>query len=143
MLDFGLARLIDDGSSIDAAQTRTAFTALTPAYASPEQLRNEPITTASDTYSLGVVLYELLSGKRPFELKTTSFVDIVQHISATEPAKPSQVYAANEPSTQPNSQLKGDLDNIVLMSLRKSRSVAIKRPLILQPILSDTWNTCR
>ncbi|MEO6655155.1 MAG: serine/threonine-protein kinase [Pyrinomonadaceae bacterium] len=123
LLDFGLARLMENDGSMDAAQTRTAFRALTPAYASPEQLRGEPITTASDTYSLGVVLYELLSGKRPFELKTTSFVEIIRHISTDEPVRPSD--AANQavsPSPHPRvsaSLLKGDLDNIVLMALRK------------------------
>jgi serine/threonine-protein kinase len=66
LLDFGIARLLDVEAG--SAATRTALHAMTPAYASPEQMRLEPLTTASDVYSLGVVLYELLSGTRPYSL---------------------------------------------------------------------------
>ncbi|WP_440225079.1 protein kinase domain-containing protein [Dokdonella sp. MW10] len=67
LLDFGIARELDDGEA-----TRTALAPMTPAYASPEQLANAPVTTASDIYSLGVVLYELLAGVRPYRLEGLS-----------------------------------------------------------------------
>ena len=108
LLDFGLAKILDFDS--DLTQTATAFRALTPAYASPEQLRGEKVTTASDIFSLGVVLYELLTETRPFDLKTNSFDEIVRSVSEVIPLKPSEVN---------NPQLKGDLDNIVMMALRK------------------------
>lgn len=72
LLDFGIARVLADTSNGTAEATRTLLQAMTPAYASPEQMRHEPLTTASDVYSLGVVLYELLAGRRPYRLDGTS-----------------------------------------------------------------------
>ncbi|HEY0428432.1 MAG TPA: serine/threonine-protein kinase [Pyrinomonadaceae bacterium] len=115
LLDFGLAKLLDENLTNDAAQAQTAFHALTPAYASPEQLKNEAITTASDIYSLGVVLYELLTGERPFRFEDKSLDEIIKTITEFHPPLPS----ANQNSKLRNSQLKGDLDNIVLTALRK------------------------
>ncbi len=121
LLDFGLAKILD--FEIDAAQTETAFRALTPAYASPEQLRGAAVTTASDTYSLGVVLYELLTGSRPFNFKTFNLDEIVRHISTDQPIRPSSlqnVGSQNQKSKIKNQKsLTGDLDNIILMALRK------------------------
>ena len=74
LLDFGLAKILDTSlEKQNLTQTATGFRAMTPAYASPEQLRGETITTASDIYSLGVVLYELLTGERPYNFKTNSY----------------------------------------------------------------------
>ena len=115
LLDFGLAKLIDENLSNDATQTQTSFFALTPAYASPEQLRNEPITTSSDIYSLGIVFYELLTGSRPFQTDGKSLDQIIKTVTEFEPLPPS----ASPQSVIRNSQLKGDLDNIALMALRK------------------------
>ncbi|MFM9903949.1 MAG: protein kinase domain-containing protein [Pyrinomonadaceae bacterium] len=111
LLDFGLAKLIDDGLGLDMTETRTEFRALTPAYASPEQLNGETITTASDVYSLGVVLYELLTGERPFKFEGMSLDEIIRAISTEGPGLPSR-------TTQVNSNLRGDLDNIILKSLK-------------------------
>ncbi|MBK8467516.1 MAG: serine/threonine protein kinase [Chloracidobacterium sp.] len=114
LLDFGLAKLTRDDLSGDTAETQTAFRALTPAYASPEQLRGDAINTASDVYSLGVVFYELLTGSRPFNFDGKSLDEIIKTVTAIEPPLPS----ANSPSSGPDPQLKGDLDNIALMALR-------------------------
>ncbi len=115
LLDFGLAKLLDEDLLGDTTQTQTAFRALTPAYASPEQLKNEPITTASDIYSLGVVLYELLTGVRPFHFEGKSLDEIIKTVTVIDPQPPS----SNTQSAISNPQLKGDLDNIVLVALRK------------------------
>ncbi|MGI8640590.1 MAG: serine/threonine protein kinase [Pyrinomonadaceae bacterium] len=78
LLDFGLAKILDTNySEADSAQTETAFPGMTPAYASPEQLRGQPITTASDIYSLGIVLYELLTAQRPYQFKTNNLEEII------------------------------------------------------------------
>ena len=144
LLDFGLARILDDSILSDApTQTATAFRALTPAYASPEQIRGQQVTTASDTYSLGVVLYELLTGARPYNFKTNQLADIIRTVNETSPARPSAVVSRpalnGRETAKRNGQraigdgrktvppisirnpqaLKGDLDNIALMALRK------------------------
>ena len=111
LLDFGLARLVVSEDS-DPNESKTAFRALTPAYASPEQLRGETITTASDIYSLGVVLFELVTGDRPFQFEGKSLDEIIKTVSQFEPSLPSNSLSANK-------QLKGDLDNIILTALRK------------------------
>ncbi len=115
LLDFGLAKLINTDLSLDAAQTQTAFRALTPAYASPEQLRGDPVTTSSDIYSLGIVLYELLTNERPFHFEGKSLDEIIRTVTKFEPSLPS----VHSTSGNNNLKLRGDLDNIVLMALRK------------------------
>lgn len=130
LLDFGLAKILDESIG-DSSQTATAFRAFTPSYASPEQIRGRNITTASDVYSLGILLYELLTNERPFKVDDKSLEEILKEISEQEPTRPSEVLSrhwslADEPN-QPEAQklvrnpslLKGDLDNIVLMALRK------------------------
>lgn len=117
LLDFGLAKLLDANLLNDTEQTQTAFRALTPAYASPEQLKNEPITTASDIYSLGIIFYELLTGERPFHFEGKSLDEIIETASQIEPPVPSSV---QRPKSKVRSlRLSADLDNITLMALRK------------------------
>lgn len=111
LLDFGLARIQDEGLSSDS--TQSAFRALTPAYASPEQIRGDTVTTASDIYSLGVVLYELLSGRKPFHFENKSLDEILRTITTDEAPRLSQA----GPSGRVD--LRGDLENIVAMALRK------------------------
>jgi eukaryotic-like serine/threonine-protein kinase len=106
LLDFGISRLMD-GESVDS--TTVALRAMTPAYASPEQLRGEPISTWSDVYSLGLILYELLTGKRPFQFTSRIPEGILQEIQQNPPRKPSEASG--------NRALAGDLDNIILKAI--------------------------
>ncbi|MCY7345480.1 MAG: protein kinase [Pyrinomonadaceae bacterium] len=123
LLDFGLAKVLD--FEANDLQTATAFRAMTPAYASPEQLRGEAMTTTSDIYSLGVVLYELLTGARPFDFKTNKFDEIVHRVSTDSPTRPSSVRSPKSENENPKSKIQnpksliGDLDNIILTALRK------------------------
>lgn len=106
LLDFGISRLMD-GESMDS--TTVALRAMTPAYASPEQLRGEPISTWSDVYSLGLILFELLTGKRPYTFTSKVPEGILREIQQSLPPKPSEVNG--------DRALAGDLDNIVLKAI--------------------------
>ena len=138
LLDFGLAKITAPNDGLFAAengseQTKTLFRAFTPAYASPEQIHGKTVTTASDVYSLGVVLYELLTGEKPFRFEGKSLDEILKTIDFTEPPRPSAVgdskFQISDSKlgdrTNPKSKiqnpkfLKGDLDNITLKALRK------------------------
>jgi eukaryotic-like serine/threonine-protein kinase len=134
LLDFGIAKLLTPDTR-DPAATATLLGLMTPAYASPEQVRGESITTASDVYALGIILYELLTGQRPYTFANARPDHIAQVICETETERPSAVAermkdeggrmkvssALLHPSSLiPHpSALRGDLDNIVLMALRK------------------------
>ncbi len=102
LLDFGIAKILDPDQSPE--YTVTAFPALTPQYASPEQVRGEVITTASDVYSLGLVLYQLLTGRMPYDFPEATTAAIARTICEAEPNPP---------------DLGEDLKNILLMALRK------------------------
>ena len=100
LLDFGIAKLLEPEGSPGMEPTATMSGALTPEYASPEQLRGEPITTASDVYSLGVVLYELLCGERPYLLKGRRPDELARAICEEDPPRASTV-AGRGPTTDP------------------------------------------
>jgi serine/threonine protein kinase/Flp pilus assembly protein TadD len=133
LLDFGIAKLLrPEFFSQPMEATRVDSRILTPWYASPEQVRGEPITTASDVYSLGVLLYELLAGRRPYTLETDAQNEILNAVCDQEPQKPSASLSRTEKpladeiaGTRATVQerlkrdLSGDLDTIVLKALRK------------------------
>lgn len=137
LLDFGIAKLISatDIPAEETALTQASGHALTPDYASPEQIAGRPLTTASDVYSLGVLLYELLVGERPYKLKRQGRAALEQAILNTEPVKPSQRVRTTDNannSTGANTsvstrkkianKLVGDLDTILLKALKKKPS---------------------
>ena len=133
LLDFGIAKLLRPEYSAHAIGiTRTRLQPMTPKYASPEQVMGQPITTASDIYALGVVLYELLTGHHPFEQQVTSELALEQAIVSLDPEKPSVAVTHVDRETavmlnrfreaRPESlsrALSGDLDMIVLKAMRK------------------------
>jgi eukaryotic-like serine/threonine-protein kinase len=115
LLDFGIAKLVRPEYAAGAVgYTRTMAQPMTPEFASPEQIRGQPITTASDIYALGVLLYVLLTGVHPFERQTQSSYDLERAICEGEPGKPSDAAP-----TALARQLRGDLDVIVLTAIRK------------------------
>ncbi len=141
LLDFGIAKLLrPELAQQTVAQTITGLRLLTPEYASPEQVRGESLTIATDQYSLGVLLYQLLTGRPPYRLESTRPQDIERVICEQDPARPSTVVrrriesqleepspstpeavagARGEAPDKLRRRLAGDLDNIVLMALRK------------------------
>jgi eukaryotic-like serine/threonine-protein kinase len=140
LLDFGIAKLVSQDAS-DSSNTATQLGMMTPDYASPEQFRGDPVTTATDVYSLGIVLYELLTSTLPFELNGLRLDQMLRLVCETEPPRPSESSRQksrerwrnpdllSSPRTptdaspypeQVNTQaLKGDLDNIILKALKK------------------------
>ena len=142
LLDFGIAKLLDEDAFPGAPLTRTGLRVLTPEYASPEQMRGEPVTTAADVYGLGLLLYELLCGHRPYRLSGLSAANVERTVLGTEPMRPSRMAnSAIEIATADGDvrlvspaelcrarasnpdrlrrRLEGDLDVIVLKALRK------------------------
>ncbi|MEM7350103.1 MAG: serine/threonine-protein kinase [Acidobacteriota bacterium] len=170
LLDFGIAKFLDPAAQVQL--TRSQMRMLTPAYASPEQVRGIPVSTASDIYQLGLLLYLLITGQSPYRAGSSTSQDLAQAITEEPPTRPSTVIRdARSRKTSPaerSSQeavfrqrrttpirlqrdLDGDLDNIVLMALRKEpeRRYAstqhliddIERHLAGRPILArpNTW----
>ncbi len=119
LLDFGLAKVLDpERSGHSDYRTLAKEPIFTPEYASPEQVRGEPVTTSTDVYSLGIVLYEALSGRHPFRREGQTLADLARAIVETEPPAPSVAAAAAAGAARTRA-LKGDLDTIILKALQK------------------------
>ncbi|PYS56886.1 MAG: hypothetical protein DMF74_27470 [Acidobacteria bacterium] len=144
LLDFGIAKLLTPELAAQTLDpTLTAMRLLTPAYASPEQIKGQPITTATDVYSLGVLLHELLTGHKPYRVDSRAPLEVMKAVLEKEPTKPSTAVMITETTGSGNGsasialtpdlvsktrdatpdrlrrRLRGDLDNIVLTALRK------------------------
>lgn len=141
LLDFGVAKLLSDAASSPAPLTAVTERALTPDYASPEQIRGEPLAVTTDVYSLGVLLFELLTDRRPYQVTGESLAALTQAILHADAPSPSRVAPQNC-----RARLRGDLDAIVLKALDK-RTVAryssvealaedIERHLTARPVLA-------
>ncbi|MEZ5287449.1 MAG: protein kinase [Vicinamibacterales bacterium] len=115
LLDFGIARLLDESTAADATVTGAGGRAMTLAYASPEQVAQAPLGVGTDVYSLGVMLYELLTGARPYRPARDTAAALEDAILSGEPVRPSD--AARDPAV--GRRLRGDLDAILLKALAK------------------------
>ena len=143
LLDFGIAKILDPKLRVEnATMTAGGPWLMTPEYASPEQVRGATVSTASDIYSLGVLLYELLSGHRPYRGNPSSWLDVGRQVCEEDPEKPSTAFlrveqasghvdgedaitlgivsrARNTGAAELRRRLRGELDSIVLKALRK------------------------
>jgi eukaryotic-like serine/threonine-protein kinase len=137
LLDFGIAKILNPAMQELASRTSAEVRLLTPDYSAPEQFRGEPITTATDVYGLGVLLYELLTGRQPFGGLASAGARMERHLLGAEPAAPSTAVdddgagkrAAG--ATQLRRLLAGDLDLIVLKALRAEPEARYATPLAL------------
>jgi serine/threonine-protein kinase len=126
LLDFGIAKLLDAPGGRAADETRTGFRVMTPDVAAPEQVLGRPISTATDVYALGVLLYALLSGERPYDVREKSPAEIERVICDDEPPPPS-----TKASAVLRRRISGDLDLIVMTALQKKPERRYQSPTAL------------
>ncbi len=143
LLDFGIAKLLEDGQLARPELTQQGARVLTPDYAAPEQIAGAPVGTRCDVYALGVLLFELLTGARPYRLKRDTRAALEDAILAAEVGRPSETVA--DPGLR--RALRGDLDTIVLKALKKpvaeryasveAMAEDIERHLSMRPVLAQ------
>ena len=146
LLDFGIAKLLSQEPGVETGLTETGVRVMTPEYASPEQVRGEPVTTATDVYALGTVLYELLTGQRAQRLESRAPAEVERIVCRVDPEPPSSV-----PTGADRKRLRGDLDTITLRALKKEPdrryptveqlAADVRRHLTGKPVTArpDTW----
>jgi serine/threonine protein kinase len=127
LLDFGIAKLLSEGEAKETELTRVGGRALTPDYAAPEQIAGSTITTSADVYGLGVILYELLTGERPYRVKRSTRGALEEAILQADPVAPSRAVLSNaaaearaSSSQRLSNALRGDLDTILKKALKKA-----------------------
>ena len=136
LLDFRIAKILAaPGSATDQTATLMASLLLTPQYASPEQIQGIPCTVASDIYSLGVILYELLAGQSPYSASTP--VEMIAAGVTGEARRPSVLAPANL-----KAPLRGDLDSIVMKSLARKPADRYVRRNSFQKTCRVIWKAC-
>lgn len=133
LLDFGISKLL---GTVEDERVATLFVAMTPEYASPEQIAGGPITTATDIYSLGIILFKLLTGTFPYDLKQNFTVDKLREVTAEDPVPPSKARNPDQPRTIDNLRLRGDIDNIVLKAISKEPE---HRYSTVEQFSADIW----
>lgn len=138
LLDFGIAKLLTEQThSLDVPETQVGQRLMTPEFASPEQVRAEAVGTASDVYSLGVLLYVILTGRSPYERWRTQPLELQKAVCETDPPKPSDTLSRSPfPQAGPvtpiaHQALRGDLDHIVLKAMRKEPAQRYVSPTAL------------
>ena len=119
VLDFGVAKLLESSSSEAATKTGMLPGPLTPNYASPEQLRGLPVTTACDVYALGILLYEIAAGARPYETTGQTLDHVLEMVLRTDVVRPSDAATVENRTAAWRGRLKGDLDAITLKAIAK------------------------
>ncbi len=140
LLDFGIAKAIDPSPTLGTSPTLDMPQLFTPNYASPEQVRGEPVTTATDIYSLGVLLYQLLTGVRPTGRNATTPAEAARSVLEEQPTRPSNLTAQqvlNPRWVETRKRLQGDLDNILLKALEKP---AERRYASVEALAQDVRN---
>ncbi|MFN0278421.1 MAG: serine/threonine protein kinase [Pyrinomonadaceae bacterium] len=134
LLDFGISKPLDSGEQNGSGTT--IMSAMTPEYASPEQIDGGRITTSTDIYSLGIVLFKLLTGTYPYDFNKKLNGGSIQEITAEEPTPPSRADNANLRVPIAHTELKGDIDNIVLKAISKKPE---KRYSTVKQLSEDIW----
>lgn len=136
LLDFGISKLLDPDEEAAADLSITALGAMTPEYASPEQIRGEPISTATDIYSLGMVLFKVLTGSLPSEVKSGKPDHVLLPVIEGRPVSPPSAVKVRRESGIDAQALKGDLDNIVLKALSNEPELRYET---VEQFAADIW----
>jgi|HubBroStandDraft_6_1064221.scaffolds.fasta_scaffold00165_2 serine/threonine protein kinase/tetratricopeptide (TPR) repeat protein len=129
LLDFGIAKVLNPQWSPDTTLTRTDWRPMTPEYASPEQSRGAQVTVTTDIYSLGVLLYELLTGHRPYHVRPDSVLDIDRHRYNKEPEKPSEAVGRIDEKASPDGSTRTVVSPQLIAEARATRPEALPRCL--------------